>query len=429
MKGLVVFLILASFSFSVFYEPPVANVSSFNGIRAEELSDSYNASAAQNDSVFIGWYGSLLLSANMRIAGLTLLIDNSTTAGKNSRVVVEKGGMMGHILRRGSSTLRCDRDFFDSYGDDALCTFDGDTCAEYEYSTDIFYTIEMTFVFRNLSETVRVPEETVVVFGEPFENVLANTVSIPEGIEQAMANASGGENLTVILNGTATFVYGLDNRSYGGIDCISRYSVASETIHFTDNRTYLVSGENTLIFTSAPVLNEQWFRNNRFDNVVLSQSRLYRAEILRNNASAVSFSMYGFNITVNPFGLREIVSAPLNDSSVYVGVVNVTPAVLDRSTQTYAFLYQFNYSYEGLGENVLMLRVKDVFGREANISQKITSRQLSYHSNKTELGGEYDPATARKSAAVTVETLRFVEIGLGMLGILVILLLINQIRK
>ncbi|NYZ76802.1 hypothetical protein H0O02_00635 [Candidatus Micrarchaeota archaeon] len=429
MKRLLLLLVFVSLAFSIYDDPPLSAVNAQNRLRATELSDSFNEEEAQVGSIPIDWYErSLAINASMKIAGMTLLIDNATSAGQGAGVIVEKGGRMGHPAQRSGVGI-CDKAFFGHYGDSSECDFDGDGCAEYEYSGDIFYDIDIIFVFGGMNETASAREESVGVFGQLFDNALANTVSVPDGMDKAMENSSGMENLTVILNGTATFVYGVDDRVPAGMSCISRYGVVSQSMHFTENATYPVEGKNKLLFTTAPLLNEQWFRNNRFDNIVLSQSRIYEAGIYRNGELAGNFTLYSFNITTNEFGLSEIVSIPMNDSGNFIGVVNVTPVQLQESSNAHAFLYKFSYGYEGMGRNELTLAVKDFFGGGQNITQNITSRQLSYDSNRTETGSAYDAATARTSASFSIGSLRLIEIGLGMLGVLIMLLLIYQIKR
>lgn len=430
MKKFIFLFLIVSLSFCADYSyenPPLDSVNSQNGIIADGLSDSFNGTHAKNTSIYVQWYGrSLGFNSSMRIAGLTLLIDNSTIAGENVRVVIEKGGVMSHILKKYSSGI-CDKAYFDSHGDDSNCDFDGDGCAEYEYSSDIFYTIEITFVFRGVNETVRIPEESIGVFGKTFDNALTNTVSIPDSIEELMANSSGGENLTIFLNGTATAVYGMDNRTSAG-GCISRFGTLSETLYFEGNATYPVDGRHKLIFTVAPVMNEQWYKNNKFDNIVLSQSRIYKASVLMNGELEEEFTLYGFNITENPSGLQEIISIE-NESSAFMGMFDVNPNVLDEGNQSYAYVYQFNYSYEGLGENELRLNIKDIYGNELNKTEVILSRQISYSGNKTETGSEYEFETTRKSAVFETDSLTLIRVGLGMLGVFVIVFLAFQARR
>lgn len=432
MKKIILLLILVSLSFSAVYEyddPPLATVSSQNGITAGGLSDSLDAEHSKIDSLYLSWYGrSLWFNSSMSIAGLTLLVDNATAAGENTRVVIGKGGNIDHLQRKWTDGI-CNKAYFDAHGDDSNCDFDSDGCAEYEYSSDIFYTINITFRFGNLSETVAAADETVGVFGERFDNALTNTVSIPSAIENAMGNSSGNENLTLIFNGTATAVYGIDNRAPGGMGCISNnFGTFWKTISFGENRTYPVEGRHTLIFTIAPVLNEQWFRNNNFNNAVLSQSRIYRAKILMDGEIEKEFVLYGFNITENEYGLKEIISIE-NESAPFAGVVDVNPYVLDESNQSYAFLYLFNYSYEGLGENRLEIYTESIFGMEKGVNQTILSRQLSHNGNITETGSAYEFETTRKSSGFKTESLTLVRVGIGMLGVFIIVFFALQARK
>ncbi len=429
MRLLLFFLLLANFCFSLYQDPPVSEVTSHNVLRADELADSFNQTIAENDSIYISWYGKpLAVNASMEIAGLTLLVDNATTAGENVRVIIAHGGRMDHILRKGSMSLRCDKAFFQSYGDHPECDFDGDGCSEYEDSAEIFYTMEINFTLGNASEVGKADETSVNILGNLFKNALTNRVSFPDGIEDAVADSSGNENLEMMFNGTATFVYVIDNRYSGGLSCISSKQVVSRTLYFSDNASYPAEGENKFIFTTSPLLNEQWFRNNRFDNLVLSQSRIYKAEVFLNGEKEKNFTLYEFNVTEESFGLQGIVSLPVDNSS-FAGRINATPVWLEEETHTYGFIYQFEYGYgEDMGENELRLDVHDVFGREESAEQKILSRQLSFAGNMTETGEEYDPSTTRRSAAFEMDELRLLELGIGMIGLLVVLLLIYRIR-
>ncbi len=428
MRCLLFFLVLVSFCFS-YADPPVDDVTSHNILRAGDLDGHLNKTVAENGSIYFRWYGKKLwFNASMQIAGVSLLIDNSTAGGKNVRVIVEEGAEMQHLLRKGSMSLKCDDDFYSSHGDDPECDFDGDGCTEYEISTDVVYTIEMNFTFRNQSETARADETNENILGVLFKKALTNMVTIPDSIDDAMADSSGNDNLTVVFNGTATFVYVIDNRSSGGTYCVSNKGVYYETIHFGDTETYNVYGKNNLIFTIAPVLNEQWFRNNRFDNIVLSQNQIYKAEVFLNDEKQKNFTLYEFNITEDSFGLQGIYSISLNDSG-FVGDTDATPAFLENETHSYGHLYRFDYGYEGIGENKLELVVYDFLGENETIEQKILSRQLSYSGNKTETGEEYDPETTRRSAGFRMDEIRLLEIGVGMLGLIVIVLLIYRIRR
>jgi len=421
MKKLLLLLAFLSFSSALYDDPPLASVATSNRATASSiLFNHFNESIAK--SVSIHAVGNIIYSnASMRIAGLTLVVDNATSPGLNTGVIIEKGGVTGHLMQK-SGIGRCDRTFFERYGDNAECDFDNDGCSEYENSTDIFYTINVTFFFRDSSTTEKVNEETVRIFDKTFGNAVTNVISIPALIEQVMENSSGIENLSVVLNGTATAVYDIVDRENAGVGCIDSHTVVFDSMGFSDMAIYRVEGKNKFFFLSAPILNEQWFRNNQFDNVVLSQSRMYKVEIVKNDEKVKNFTLYRFNTTTNGFGLLEIVSVPAEDISTFIGTVNITPSHLDSDNHTYAFLYRFNYSYDGIGDNILALLVKDVFGRSENYTQKIKSRQLSYDSNKTETGNDYNAATTRKSASLSIENLRMLEIGFGMLGVLVILI-------
>lgn len=426
---LIFFIFLISSAYSFYAEPPISAVDAQNRLKATELFDSFNENASQSTMVPVYWYSdSLPVNGSMKMAGLTAAVDNATNAKQNAGVIVQTGNQMAHLLQK-SGTGMCDKTFFEIYGDAAECDFDLDSCSEYEYLADAFYAINITFIFRDKNETVAAEEESVVVFDKVFGNARTNVVSIPDRIREAMQNSSGNENLTLVLNGTATLVYEFDNRVPSGGPCTHGYSVISRKVKINGNASYRVEGENKLFFMTSPILNEQWFRNNRFDNVVLSQSKIYHANIMRNGIEAKNFTVCSFDTKKNSFGITEIVSVPMEDAGAFAGIVNVTPIQLEMKNQTYAFLYQFNYSYEGIGRNNFTIKVRDFFGGEENKTEKITSKELSYDSNKTETGDVYDPATARRSSSTSPETIRMIEVGLGMLGVLILIMLVYQIKK
>jgi hypothetical protein len=151
---------------------------------------------------------------------------------------------------------------------------------------------------------------------------------------------------------------------------------------------------------------------------------LYHAKLQENNATIAENRLCYFNVSENRFGIKEI-SILENDSSPFMGIVNVTPFQLEKENNTYAYLYRFNYTYgNGLGKNDFRLEADDVFNGNASNEQKIFSKQLSY-GNRTETGSAGSWETTRKSIVFERQAVQFVTILFGALGVVIIIMLLR----
>ncbi len=411
-------LLLPSLVFGQYAEPPISDVVGNNTLLVPSLEGYYNASAANNSTVQItfGDYSTdVPVSASLEIAGLSILVDNMTYPMEGLSLIVAWGYRQGHIVSlpvEGSEAFFCDYDWFQGGMQYAwMCDFDGDSCAEFENRTFVVYDVDATFTFRNVSESV------------PIDSTL---VPLPSSVLEAMEDSSGSEMLNVSLEGEVIFIYEINDRGFGFGDCSSNYSNVSGSIPFSVNRSFVVGGVHKLFFLRSPVLREQWFRNNHFNVVVLSQAPLYRADIFLNGNLSRNFTIREFNITSNPYGLQEIVSNKTNESGHLEGKTNgTTPVQLQHENHSFSYTYEFNHSYIGLGMNNLSLAVEDNFLGPGRYDERLLSRMLSYNGTATETGAPFDEGLSRKSSGFRKDEMATLTISLGLVAFVLLLAFVN----
>jgi hypothetical protein len=411
-------LMLSSLAFAQLAEPPLDSVAGNNSERAAALEGWYNSSYAQNGSLVVhfGDYSQMLnLSASIEIAGLSPTIDNMSCASEGLSLIVARGFEQGHLTSLPSSgypDFTCDRNFF-LFGQPDFawrCDFDNDNCVEYENQSSVAYDMNVTFIFGNESESV------------PFGSTL---IPVPEDTMDRLRSASGMDNLTVVLSGDVVFSYQIDNRSFDFGDCGSNASTAIQRIPFSLNRTFIIGGEKKLFYLRSPVLREQWFRNGRFDMVVLSQCPLYRAGIYRNGNLSDNISMKEFYVGTDDFGLQYVGSNASEGAGWSESRNITTPTPLEGENDSFAFIYEFNHTYSGLGEDNFSITVEDEAGNSSGYADSLMSRMLSYEGKATESGSPAGIVPARPSAEFHKDDLTPVQIGLGLVAFVIFLAFVN----
>jgi hypothetical protein len=400
----------------VFATPPVDDVMDFNNATAPDLEGYYNSSFAENASlelVFGPRTRDLTVSVFVDIAGMNLLVDNMTHPTSGLALITARGYKMEHLVAiasEGYPDFICDLDWFQGGAGFAWrCDFDNDFCTEYENSTSMDYDATVNFTFRNISESV------------PFSS---NVVDVPASVLDAMRDSTGAENLSISIEGNATFTYVINNRSYDGLDCFSVYFTRIAEVPFSVNASFPVAGENKLFFLRAPVLREQWFRNNHFDTIVLSQSPLYHAEIFLDGNTSKDITIREFHNDTDDYGLMRLYSN-MTDSSSWSESRNLTmPTPLQQEDHGFAFIYEFNHSYDGIGRHALSLMVEDSFLGSGRYDDVLISRALSHGGTLTEESKPVDD-NARRSAVFQKQEITLVEIGLGFVALIIFLSFLN----
>lgn len=419
MRTCLIFLVFCCIIFSQYSEPPISNVTDYNLDAAESLEGHYNASLAQNSTLTVSfdtYDQDIPVSVSIDIAGLSLLVDNTTHAYDDLSVITARGYSQGHLTAipsEGYPDFYCDAGWFAGPKEyPSRCDFDMDYCAEYEKRTFVIYDVNATFTFAEVSESV------------PMES---NVVEIPSAVLDAMATSSGADSLNVTLEGDVEFIYEINDRVYGAGDCSDNIYNSSVSIPVSINRSFTVCGENKLFFLVAPALREQWFRNNHFNVAVLSQSPLYEAKVYEGKNITRNITLRTFSIIPNSYGLQEIISnRTLPDGWVENSSFVVTPIPLEMTDSSFSYAYLFNYSYTGLGEQDLSLLVKDSFGGSEKHEETVTSVMLSYNGSTTETGSPIGSQPSRKSLPSTQESLVRLDLSLGLVALLLLLAFVNS---
>ena len=286
---------------------------------------------------------------------------------------------------------------------------------EYQNDSSVSRAALVTFTFGNTSVQVSASNDTV---------------PLPQEILEAMEGTNGNGSLSVLLNATFNFTYVIDDRRPSHEEGCSHHQVNySSVINVLDGRNWTVEGNRSLFFLAAPVLGEQWFRDNRFDTIILTNSRIYSGNISADGNQTRSFRLRWFNITNDSLGVWRIVSVPANDSAGIVAEHPAynTPTPLDSGNFTYGYAYELNYSYEGLGEHALQDDVSGLFGARFVFKRDILSRMLSYSGNMSESGEPADLSVTRKSVPFFQDAMRPVELSIGLAGVLLVVLLTKRI--
>jgi hypothetical protein len=316
-----------------------------------------------------GYNASSVVFSGLAIAGMSLMLDNATYPADGLAVLLQEQAP-------------------------------GDSVCDYAYPGT------MTFYFRNLS------------YNESLASI-PTIVPLPQVILAAMKDSSGADQLEVDVNSTLTGSYA------NGSSCINPLVSALRNLSFHTERNFTVFGTNQLYFLRAPLLREQWFEDNQFDTVILSQDPLSNAEIYLNGNLADNLTLRTFEVVTDSYGLQEILSN-LSVPAGWSESVNLTaPALLETQPHSYAYIYEFNYSYEGLGQNNLSLVVTDSFLNSRQYDEQLLSRMLSYNGTTTETGGPIGSVPSRPSATFTVYSLSSFGLVFGLLALLLLLPFVN----
>jgi hypothetical protein len=295
-----------------------------------------------------------------------------------------------------------------------MCDHDGDSCGEATYEKGMDYNLQLTMEFRDRSVTVPVNDK--------------NVIRVPGWFEDIMENSSGLENLTLRLGGNASFWYvfnDMEPYEFGaGCDRDNYVNSSRLTFHINDEKSYRVEGKQKIFFLEAPVLREQWFRSNRFNVGVFSQSQVHKSASFLNNNLSCTFDTADFEVATGDGELEQITSVRSATNATCLQA-NYTATPLSEDNSTFGYYCLFPCSYEGIGRNNLSIEVSDYWKNNESYDEVILSRSLSYSNKSNELGNSIS-ANDRPSASVRPSELSFVSISAGMLGVLLLVLLANR---
>lgn len=288
-------------------------------------------------------------------------------------------------------------------------------------SQTINYTLNFTFRDKSklLSGSVSSPNELSYYIKIPFS-------------ESELNLSQADDELEIKLDWENTLIYKDYNMvctslPQGGMSCICK-SVGNEYVQLSgeDSLSYYVDGGQVIHFLSKPVLKEQWHQNNHFDSIVVSNRQFYKARTTINKESITSsFILYEFNVSADQFGIQSIVpiKIQINDSNYSEFKTIIQPFPLEKKNDTFSFVYQFNSTYVGFGENSLEITLTDYFGNLFSFNHTILSTMLTYDKNLSESGEIIDPVKEeyRGSTAYSTEELTSVLIPASILSLLIII--------
>ncbi|MFH1785409.1 MAG: hypothetical protein ABH842_03190 [Candidatus Micrarchaeota archaeon] len=384
-------IILLFFSL-LFAAPPIDAVQEYNSNMANYLEDNFNSNISQSSSTEI--FGqSLDLLTSVDIVGPTLTIDNLTYSTDSISLLLARGHFISHLTSNdGQSTCNVD------YHPLPNCDLDYDDCAEFEQNSSVVYSAEILFTFQNTSVSV------------PFSSTI---IEIPEEITSKMESSSGADQLDVSVSGDAIFTYLINDNEFDGLQCNDNLYSINVSIPISVNDSFAVAGQKKLFFLRAPILLEQWESNNHFDVIVLSQSPLFYAEILLDGNSATNFTLKNFSITTGPYGVERIIS-----ENTLLGIEHgpnvTTPSLLEEENNSFAYSYEFNFTYVGIGKHNLSLFVIDNFLGFAQYNETILSRTLTHNTANNSV-------SSRPSLPYPITTLNATQLSLGFIVLIVFL--------
>jgi hypothetical protein len=413
---LLILLLAAGLAHAQYAMPPLAEVRLNNSAVAGALDGYYNGSYAYDAAVTLRFHDytqSPAVSASAFPVALTPAIDNVSCVTDNLSLIYARGYEAGPLVSK-SSVFSCDLAWHGPGPPPSSwqeCDFDGDDCSEFVNRTLVSYDLNATFLYKD--------SETSVPLGSTM-------LTLPPQVIAQIENASGADNLTVVISGTVTFTYEVNDQYIDGPDCYSNFTNFSAVVPVAANSTFIVGGRRKLFFLAAPVLREQWFRNNRFDVVVLSQCPLHSAEVLLNNASARNATLRSYGLSQGGMYVMSITTNATSPEALTERTNRTAnPLPLESANNSFAYAYRFNFSYAGLGENNLSLVVRDAMLAEEQYNETLLSRMVSFGGNTTETGENAALVPSRPSAAVIPGVLAHLEVSLGLVGLVLILAFLN----
>lgn len=191
----------------------------------------------------------------------------------------------------------------------------------------------------------------------------------------------------------------------------------------SDSKSYIVENPEYIQFLSKPVLSEQWYKNNLFNNVLFSQRKFYKAQIKLNMENITNISFYSFSINPQSFGMLIVNSSynysAQNGNGTYYNS-SFVPYYLEKQNNSFTYIYLLNSSYIGQGSNELTLSLFDTFGNSFSLSRNILSRRVAY-GNITQGEGEINRETVRSTIEIKDEKINVYLVSLTIFVLLIVL--------
>ena len=298
-----------------------------------------------------------------------------------------------------------------------------------------FVSFPIKFSFRGSTRTTQDPDS--FYFDIPFS-------------KNELDAADPYDRLSVDLTGKFDFYYDRLINYYSkscsdtdqGEVCICVPSATVEDVKvyskpFSSTLSYEVEAGNVLFLMNAPLLREQWFRNDKFNNIALSKRIFYKSDIIRNQEKVASASIYEFDYFADKLGIHYIKSLLIADPQFKDGITAfkedkalVFPKQLEEKDEKFGYVYQTNFTYSGIEKNDLELDMHDRFLNVFEKKELINSRLLSYEKDGVEdnlnlesVPEKINPESIRPSLAIPEQNTNFAILEIGLIFVFIIILL------
>ena len=236
--------------------------------------------------------------------------------------------------------------------------------------TTICYDVPLTLVNTTYTFRIIVNNISGLPYGKPPSDISA--FDFPLDASQ-LEEINATEKVEVRLEYKVVYRYSNSNSPCGPVE-------DSFTIYEQSELHYYVENGNVVFFTARPVLGEQWFQNNHFDNLIFSKKKFYKAEMYLDGNETGNASIYNFSIYTDSFGTMFInTSRENNYTNATLDEYNetYTPTPLLEENETFRYLYEENYTYEGIGYHNLTIVLTDHFLHTYTYNRTLSSRALS----------------------------------------------------
>ena len=254
--------------------------------------------------------------------------------------------------------------------------------------------------------------------------------------ENELSKGNGSDLLNITISGEFTFSYIRDEHyswpdGNGSCETDDESKFKTFKKYFSSSISYKVESGNVSFFLLAPVLREQWYRNNKFNTIAFSKRKFYKANITLNGEPISYAYLYSFDVYKDEYGIRHITSVENKSGNIetYEGLLNTSVNSLQKSDEPQLYAYMFNSSYGGVGWNTLKIKIDDHFTDSYFNEENILSRKLSFDGKTTEDGESYmeEDVYVRPSLLFMSDELKPVVASIGLLGVL-ILVVLNRTR-
>ncbi|MBN2478104.1 hypothetical protein JXB01_02320 [Candidatus Micrarchaeota archaeon] len=206
--------------------------------------------------------------------------------------------------------------------------------------------------------------------------------------------------------------------------CIDETKIIVYYREGTEKLNHTVGDAKKVFFLSKPVLKEQWYKNNKFEVVVLSKFPVYYAEMKANETRGEAV-LKGYRILGDEHGFWRIELTENGDSAgmnIQEGTHLNSPLPLEKENDSFYFVYLANMSYEALGKHNDSFKVVDIFNNEEEETYIVYSRMMTHYGNISEEGSEveFNPEIHRPSSTYKTKSIAEIFVPPAIVGIIML---------